>query len=192
MYNMSIHEKLYKLVSMFHNEAEKQTLQYLIDGGTLLGAVRDGAIIKHDDDIDLIIFDKEKLLEVLKNLKCKYCKFKSGYKLYFEDGIKIKKYEWRYPFIDLLLCDIVDKKTRYRSGLWRSYYHLEKDIYPLKKYKLKDLELWGPNKPLRYLDRGYKDWDKKIVTPNWDHKNEKRLKQKVLPLIEADYRTKYE
>lgn len=178
-------------MSTFHNEAEKLKLDYLIDGGTLLGAIRHEEIIPHDDDIDVIVFDKEKLLEVLKNLECKYCEFKSGYKLYFEDGDIIKKYEWKYPFVDILLCDIVEGKTRYRSGLWRSYYHLEKNIYPLKKYKLKHLELWGPNKPLPYLDRGYKDWDKKIVTPNWDHKNEKRLKQNILHLQKKDYRTKY-
>tara|TARA_R110002110_G_scaffold187205_1_gene394603 strand:- start:30 stop:608 length:579 start_codon:yes stop_codon:yes gene_type:complete len=189
-----IHNKLLKLISMFHTESEKQRLQYLIDGGTLLGAIRNAGIIPHDDDIDIIVFeeDEEKLLNVLTKLSCAWCSFKSGYKLFFTDGSPIKNYLWHYPFLDILIVNLIDKKTRYRSGLWRSCYHEEKDIYPLKQYKFNDLLLYGPDCPLPYLDRAYKDWDKKIVTHNWDHKNEKRLKQKVLPLLDGDYRTKYE
>ena len=41
-----IHNKLLKLMSMFDKESEKQRLTYLIDGGTLLGAVRNDSIIE--------------------------------------------------------------------------------------------------------------------------------------------------
>ena len=187
-----VHQKLYQLMSIFHNEAEKEGLEYLIDGGTLLGAVRHNEIIPWDDDIDIIIFNKEKLLKVLTNLKCSYCEFKSGYKLFFEDGEPIKKYEWTYPFVDILLCTMEEGKTRYCSGLWKSFYHYEKDIYPLKKYKLKHLEVWGVNKPLPYLDRGYSKWDKIAYTHTYDHKNEKEVKRIPIYLEEKDYRTKYE
>ena len=33
-------DKLYKLLELFHKYSEKNNLEYIIDGGTLLGAVR--------------------------------------------------------------------------------------------------------------------------------------------------------
>ena len=188
-----IHNKLLKLMSMFHKESEKQRLTYLIDGGTLLGAVRNDSIIEWDDDVDLIVFeeDEEKLLNVLTKLDCAWCSFKSGYKLFFTDGTKIKNYLWKYPFLDILIVNLIDKKTRYRSGLWRSCYHLEKDIFPLKKYKFNDLLLYGPDCPLPYLDRAYPSWDKIAYTHTYDHSKEKQIKRKELPLEKKDYRSKW-
>jgi len=189
---MDIHNKLLKLMEMFHLECEKQELEYIIDGGTLLGAVRNDSIINHDDDIDIIIFNETKLLNVLKNLNCAWCSFQSGYKLFYIDDAPIKSYSWRYPFVDILICDIVEEKTRYRSGLWKSYYHLKKNIYPLKKYKLNHLEVWGVNKPLLYLDRAYPKWDKIAYTHTYDHKKEKQVKRKKIYLEEKDYRLNWE
>ena len=63
----SLQNDLRCLAAEFHNMCQKESLVYWIIGGTLLGSVRHGDIIKHDDDIDLAIKldDLEKLKAVV-------------------------------------------------------------------------------------------------------------------------------
>jgi len=53
------HALLYAMLMKVNETFEKEKIQYFLDGGSLLGCVRDKGIIKHDDDIDLGIFDKQ-------------------------------------------------------------------------------------------------------------------------------------
>ena len=53
----------------FDNFCVENNLQYWVEGGTLMGALRHGGIIPWDDDIDIGVFesDYKKLSNVLKN-----------------------------------------------------------------------------------------------------------------------------
>ena len=53
------HDELYKLMEVVHHILTKHNIKYSAIEGTLLGAFRDGGIIAHDDDIDLIYEKKE-------------------------------------------------------------------------------------------------------------------------------------
>lgn len=66
----SLQNELRCLAAEFHKMCEKEALVYWIIGGTLLGSVRHGDIIKHDDDIDLAI--KLKDMEKLKTVVTQY------------------------------------------------------------------------------------------------------------------------
>ena len=192
-------EKLYELLKIFIKKSDYYDLPYLIDGGTLLGAVRHQAIIPWDDDVDIIVFkeDIEKLHTLLNSLEGNigFCKFNSGYKIYFKNGLKVgnkKKYEWTYPFIDILLIEFDEQnKTRYDNNLWRSFYHNKKDIYPIRYYQLGSLRVKGVNNPLPYLDRGYTSWDRIAYSHNYDHRLEQPLKKKVILQFSNDFRTPY-
>ena len=48
-----IHKNLYNIFGKVIEFLEDNNIEYFIQGGTLLGSVRDKKIIDHDDDIDI-------------------------------------------------------------------------------------------------------------------------------------------
>ena len=89
-----------ELLRFVDNVCKKHEINYWLDGGTLLGAVRHGGFIPWDDDVDLTMLRKDynKLLEVLPLEISKHDYFKEnggltllieGQKNYFSDFISV-------------------------------------------------------------------------------------------------------
>ena len=57
---------------------------------------------------------------------------------------------------------------------------MKNELFPLKLYDFEDFKMWGPNKPIKYLSRSYKDWKIKGMR-NYDHETHQQL-----PKIEFD------
>ena len=157
-----------KLVKIF----EKFNIEYMAEGGTLLGLIRHKGLIPWDDDIDLSvpekysdIFIKEEFINELKKNNLGIAKHWVGYKIFPLDGINIfysdnksiRNYKW--PFVDVLFSN--NSNGKIKLNVWPSSMFLEKDVYPLKKYKFEDFEIYGPNRPEPYLNNMYGgDWNK--------------------------------
>ena len=99
--NNEIKSNLLLLLEYFHKLSIKYKLEYSIDSGTLLGAVRNKGIIPWDDDVDVIMINNrqnivllKKLLTEIKKYNIGFVKFDYGYKLFFNSSQKIQVNPW--------------------------------------------------------------------------------------------------
>ena len=176
--------KLINKISIFLDEYK---IEYWLDGGTLLGAVRNGKIIPWDDDIDLAIPKEsyEKLYNIVLNLQ--QDKLKNA--LYYVSKKHKLKFYWSSKFIDKSLskslytlnypamlfvehsdinvpykCDLImyfKENNKYITNYppWKdTYYYNIKDIYPLKNIKFENNYYKCVNNPIQYLNNGYWFW----------------------------------
>ncbi len=149
---------LYQLMKDVHETLDKYKIDYWIEGGTLLGAVRHGGVIPFDDDLDINIDhrDELRLQEIFPELE------KLGYTILHNLIYRICKKNG--PCMDVFIMHNREGKILLTNLIARAKfvddYFLEGEIYPLKKYKFGELEIWGPKNYKNYLDRQYPEWDR--------------------------------
>lgn len=155
--------KLYQLMKDVHEIFEKSKLTYWIESGTLLGAVRHRGLIPWDDDLDISIRleDSYRFQNLIPEFE------KLGYQIdesYF--GFKIYLIENKDDRLHNVCCDVFTtvmdgEKILYSSPgarkFW-SYYFINHDLFPLKKYKFGEVDVWGPQTPEPYLTLQYGNW----------------------------------
>lgn len=164
--NEFLHKKLLELCKKITTIFDEHNITYFIHSGTLLGSVREGNIIPHDDDIDIAIFphDIEFLLSdefnrELKKYNLKFIPFKTD-----KGIIKLKDLNSKHGiFIDIFIFRKNGHKIEYDAevsrNLWKNGWFDEKELFPLTLYPLGDIKLFGPNDPYPYLCRHFgKDW----------------------------------
>lgn len=161
---------IYDLLQIVTCKLDNNNIEYIMTGGTLLGAIRNKGLIPYDDDGDIVILsDKVRVDDVLTILRelnkdiisyigikgnviiVKLRDFETRIDIFFMNKDENGIYRYRFPF-----------NIQY-SNEW--YKHDE--LYPLKEYKFGPLLLKGPNMPSKFLDRTYKNWDK--MESKWNH-----------------------
>lgn len=189
--------QLYKLLYVIDKIFTKYNIDYWMDGGTFLGAIRHKGLIPWDDDGDLQIWAKDEL--VLRKLEREFKKHNIiltntwfGYKLYFKDATPIKGFNWSYPAIDIFPVEIKNKQLIYSyPRAQNTFKHCSHDInylYPLKRYQFGSFSLMGSSEKdiESYFNKCYgSDWNTHAYQM-YDHENEKAMMKKKILLIENE------
>ena len=190
----SVINQIYKILSILDKILTQNNIEYWIDGGTLLGAIRHKGIIPWDDDGDLEIWDRDetKLLN-LKNVFANHglvlMPVFYGFKVFFRGAQRIPNFKWKYPAIDIFVmkkgADYIDYKyERAQKAFEKCRFKID-DLYPLERYPFGSLMLsGGSSKNIKnYLDRCYgADWATHAYL-QYDHQNEKVVFSKKVKLI---------
>lgn len=190
---------LYKLLYILDKVFHQNNLEYWMDGGTLLGAVRHKGIIPWDDDGDVQIWKKDETK--LKQLKDVFLSYDVvlmptwfGYKIFYTYGKSIKGYKWKYPAIDIFIMEekngrIVYSYPKAQNAFGKCYFESE-TMYPLEKYRFGSFELSGVAKGAvkKYFDTCYgSDWSTHAYQM-FDHENEKAIEHEKVLLSEDEKR----
>jgi len=144
-----IKPKQIEILRIFDIWARDNRLEYFLDYGSLLGAIRDGGMIPYDDDIDVTI-DVKRLNELMNNAP--------NYTI--NEDVYIKKNQWNFFFfthktygkIDLFPCSfhrevLIDHPNLILKTHLKSY-RPNIRILPQPLYNTKYMQFEGLNVPI--------------------------------------------
>ncbi|HLJ31271.1 MAG TPA: adenylyltransferase/cytidyltransferase family protein [Candidatus Babeliales bacterium] len=167
---------LYQIMKDVHELFTLHKIEYWIQGGTLLGAIRHKGIMKWDDDLDINIqLDDRELFEsiipLFEELNYEVSPVWFGYKIAHPQVFTFGKTRGA-PCLDLFFTIERNNKIYYDQH-WmirdnQPIYITKKELYPLKTYTLGELTILGPNNPVPYLNASYeRDWP--YYAKIWNH-----------------------
>lgn len=178
-------DKILNGFKVIHEIFNKHNIFYVIEGGALLGAVRNNKLIPWDDDGDISVWKKDQ--DKIMSLASEFDKY--GFVLSDTVHPRVLRLlldkQKQYPFIDLFLYEppyqesnnnrvvrcLPENKEDINNGVtcdknsccypdrsvdwWWKNSYNVNDLFPRKIYKLNDIEVWGPNNPIPYIKGWY-------------------------------------
>jgi len=182
-----------KTLSMLGKEFKRKGIEYILEGGTLLGVVRENRLLPWDTDVDVSIRSDQ--VEAVKSVLWKF--WLRGYKTRikrfkkdvgpFKKGdiriIKIQKHKFyikKYELLDIFVkykvgdeyLNVVGKKPAIVRSVPAKYLELSDVVY------FKGQGFSVPIDKEEYLSLIYGDW--KVPVKEWDYiRDNKRVKEVI-------------
>jgi hypothetical protein len=197
-------DKVYDIVEATADLFDENNIRYMIEGGTLLGAIRNGGLIKHDNDADFDVLQDD--LPKIKSLSSNFAEY--GLEIIDVPGWGLQiahidspglapglwtdgTTEWtsKWPFLDLIAIRWDETTGKYILAQdvahhdYPDYFVTKSDWEnPFEKLQFGHLQLWaigGEKNRRAYLDRHYKNWDQ-IIEMNMDHRTNEYFDKMIL------------
>tara|TARA_B100000886_G_C20374186_1_gene470970 strand:+ start:367 stop:1050 length:684 start_codon:yes stop_codon:yes gene_type:complete len=176
--NYNIQEELIKILKFFSDYCKSKNIQFILAHGGLIGYKFNKKLLPWDDDIDIIMMHdefiklknmetKDILIEINPNSK-NFSKFDVNNKI---SGRVISKQTGL--FIDITNYYIDNNLIKCKDGHKFKF----NDIFPLKKTKIENIDIYVPNNIDNIL---IKEYGKKVLLPkykNWHFINNEWIKK---------------
>ena len=174
-------DTLYQTMKDVHDVLVYTGIHYVIESGTLLGAVRNKGLIPDDDDVDIQVQETDRsVLEKyafrrIKKLGYDTVEMSFGYKVFPSNAKVIPGFNFKFPSLDIFMTSITDGKTHNTLHQWPHCYFTTEEYFPVKLYEFGPLQLYGPTHADNFLTRCYgSDWNEVTYTI-FDHSTETTL-----------------
>jgi hypothetical protein len=151
-----IADNYYEMLFRFSMVIKQLKLKYWLEGGTLIGAIREGAILSWDKDVDVSMLESDrKILWENKNTIKKF-----GLKTNYTDSIY--RIDFKNVYMDIFSYELkngIYQEINWRNRTrWPESYYKPKQLFPLKNAKLGPLIQPVPNLSKNFLKQAYGDW----------------------------------
>jgi lipopolysaccharide cholinephosphotransferase len=152
------------MFAVFARICAEHGLQYWADAGTLLGTVRDGAIIAHDDDMDVCMYEED-----IMHLK-RALERDPVYEIALYDNWiwqMRKRGDPKEFWIDIFHMEDTEDRVQYKSArsrqMWPNGWYARTQLWPLRTMPFGDQDIFIPSLPEPYLTRMYGNWRIPVV-----------------------------
>ena len=159
-------DKYYEMIYRFSLVMEKLKLQYWIEGGTLIGAMREGAILSWDKDADIHMLEKDRKIlwdnkELIESFGIKTDYADDIYRI-IGSGVYMDVFSFEYKNG---FYQEIHLRNRQR---WPRAMHIKKSmIWPLRRARFGPLRLPVLYKAEEYLEQAFGDW--RTIPPQYRH-----------------------
>lgn len=149
------------------NDILGEMVPFWLDCGTLLGAVREGDFLDHDQDIDFGIWEATQHERIAKAM------FAKGFEKWMFFGTPERGYEQSFhrDGVKVDLFYFYPRGQRVWQGSWMDHILLESEfasdvVLPPQPFRFLEVDTYVPNQPEAMLAARYGDW--RQVVKEWD------------------------